>query len=72
MADEEPEIQEAFLIAPGVGNCKPQDGVQELRVSGLILQLIATLPPKTPGVAAIKKGAIALAQAGVAKLDKTK
>ena len=68
--------QESFLLPPistgAKAGAKHLDGLQEAAIASHILTLIAKLPPKTPGVAEIKLGAIALAQAGGAKLVKAK
>jgi hypothetical protein len=67
---------ECFLLPPistgaKVGT-KHLDGLKEAAIASHILILIAKLPAKTPGVTEIKLGAIALAQAGGAKLTKAK
>jgi hypothetical protein len=80
MPDEEiPDYPiEAWIVAPGTGSDtgtstdKPLPGVQEALIAARILKLIQKLPPKTPGVANIRKGAIALAQSAGAKLSKAK
>jgi len=64
---------ENFLIAPTSAKASTTlAGLSDAVIAQQILSLIAKLPAKTPGVAEIKKGAIALAQAGGAKLAKTK
>jgi hypothetical protein len=70
--EETPE--ESFLIAPGTASGKKpiNVGLKETAIATGILQMIEGLPPKTPGVAQIKTGALALLKAGAAKVAKAK
>ncbi|MFT3870062.1 MAG: hypothetical protein QM715_16565 [Nibricoccus sp.] len=77
MPDEVPPPEnpgETFLLAPSstAAAGKTLPGLQEALVAAQVLKLIKALPPKTPGVAEIKAGAIKLAHAAGEKLSKAK
>lgn len=72
MPEPEDPPQESFIIAQGGGKAKLLNGFQEAFVAVEIMKLIKTLPAKTPGVAAIKAGALTLAREGGTKLSKAK
>ena len=64
--------QEPFIVRPNTGKDKTLDGLYEAHTAAQILKLIKALPPKTPGVAEIKAGALILARAAGGRLSKSK